>query len=55
MPRTLSQFEVGEKAVTKSKIITPTDIETFANITRNAMPLFLQIEQLRLPQEECEI
>lgn len=41
MRKTLSRFVPGERAVTNTKIITPTDVETFANMTRNAMPLFL--------------
>jgi len=41
MNKRLSQFEPGEKTTTKTKIITLTDVETFANMTRNALPLFL--------------
>jgi len=44
MTKTVSQFEPGEKFITKSKIITPTDIDTFARITSYDDRMFLDEE-----------
>ncbi len=40
-------FEVGKKLVTRSRVITPTDIDLFAGLTGAVNPLFLSDEAAR--------
>jgi acyl dehydratase len=44
MTKTFSQFEPGEKFITKSRIITPADIDIFARITGYDDRFFLDAE-----------